>query len=92
MKKKTQAVSRKIKNIDRYIADTGVYDLSKPLKVGKDLVDFLLIQDSKGVSGLNKVAIWPSNEDGVQSSTIPIAETKGETIGEALKGLGYELV
>lgn len=92
MGRKVQGKSRKIKNIDRYIADTGVYDLNKPYKIGKDLTDFFLVQRSKEVSGDPRVTVWASDENGTQSNTLPLLDVRGGSIAEALKSLGYELV
>ncbi len=91
-KKKIIREALAIKKITRYVADTQVYSLSQPLKVGVDLTDFLLIQDGKGVSGGNRVTVWPCDVNGTQLSTLPILDERGRNVVEALKSLGYDLV
>lgn len=92
MAKRVKGISRRIKDDNRYVGDVAVYDLNKPLKVGQDTTDFLLIANVKSVSGGTILTVWPSDENGVQAATLPILSVKGGNATNALKSLGYELV
>lgn len=91
MANKSYGKSRKIKALDRYTGEVGVYDLSRKLKKGKISADFLLISKPKPVSGKPITTIWASDEFGTPIGQ-PLYNFKGMEVKEILLELGYKLV
>lgn len=92
MVKKIAGKTRKIKNLDRYLGDVGVYDLSKPLKIGKGRkIDFLVVSKSRAAHGGTYVSAWESDVDGKILNTTPVVHSPNSEIKDVLHNLGYIL-
>ncbi len=92
MVRKILGKSRKIKKIDQYLGDVGVYDLSRPLRSGKEKISFLLISKSKPRSGGMRITAWYSDEHGAILNSNPVTDVTHGEISDVLEELGYNLI
>lgn len=89
----TKATAKKIKPIDRYFGDVGIYQLSKGLKRGRNSIKYLVIFRGRPGSGKPVVSVWPSDDSGVvKDFANPTWSFIGKSIAESLQELGYELI
>ena len=90
--KKDMPFSRKIKPLDKYGPDAGVYDLSVPIKVDGAEVNFLVIVRPTPVSGRPITSMFQSDSDGNITSKSPLYKFKGKNVKDWLLELGYNLI
>lgn len=88
---KTLGKSRKIKTLERYGSEVGVYDLSKPLKKNKEKITFVVIAKPRPISGKPVITVWHSDEHGAVQNNVPLFTFKGIEISDALREMGYNL-
>lgn len=81
----------KLADINRYVGDVAVYELSRVITKGKDKYKYLVLADSPAVNGKNVQNIWASDERGVIQDLKPLKSAKGGSLAELLLELGFKI-
>lgn len=83
------AKATKIKHLTQYSGDVWVYSLSKPLKLKKKAIKFVVGAVTKPAYGPADSIIWECDEDGIIVDNTPVVQSTLPIKEEFLK-LKYE--
>lgn len=72
MSTKAQAKATKFKHLSNYSGDVWAYELSKPIKVKKRSIKFVVAATPKRAYGAPETTIWEANVDGNIVDSTPL--------------------
>lgn len=86
-----KSTAKKIKDLNNYAGEVGLFELSKQVKKGGLTTKFVIVARFKPSSGSKNTTVWLSDEKGVTSITEPIAEYVTTDMNDALDQFGFNL-
>lgn len=79
-----------IKILTNYLAEVKVFQLNPPFNEKGVNFEYIMVANSKPMTGKRNFNIWPCNKEGVPSMTLPLRTLKASQFTDALKALGYK--
>lgn len=87
-----KSTAKRIRDLNTYVGDVGLFELSKMAKNGADSSKFVIVARIKPRSGARNTIVWLADENGKMTSQRPIKEFASKDMIDALDQFGYKLV
>lgn len=86
------STAKKIKDLNTFSGEVGLFELSKQFKKGSIGTNFIIIARVKPRSGLKNTLVWLGNSSGDITLNEPVKEFRSDDIIDAINQLGYKLI
>lgn len=87
-----RSTAKKIKDLNNYSGEVGLFELSKEIKKKNFSSKFVIAARYQPTSGEKNTTIWFANSVGSVNILQPIVEISSSNMTDAFNQLGYKLV